>query len=225
MSDTHLPDEPTRSPETPEPAPPQGPKLPWPLLLGVLAGALFMVLALFFTARNTRRQHVSQVETHMATPLIPRETPEPVVNATPAEYSHKLFVPNDNGELVARQVEGEMILPADPQEARAVQARATVQELMQAAPEDFPAGTQLHGAKAEGETIQLDFNDKFTQRDFWQGSARTMATIYAIVNSVTASVDGAQNVQFLVDGHPIELLGEMDASEPFEPKDEMVASP
>lgn len=213
--------------ETPAPEPPANPKPPWLMLFGVLLGAIFMALALYFTSQQTRQAAVENTPTPLPliaeTPL-PTEAPKPATGGK-TEYSYTLFVPDDNGDLVKREAKDEVVLPADPQQARAAQAQHVVTALMKAAPDDFPKGAQLLKTHVSGATVQLDFNEAFTQSDFWQGSARTMATIYALVNTVAASTPDTKDVQFLVNGKPVELLGEMEAATPFEPKKELVAAP
>jgi hypothetical protein len=200
------------------------------MLLGVILAAVFMGLALFFTAQNERRKRDAALQNSVppaplvAVPETPDATPRATAGAA-TEYSYTLFVPDDNGDLVRRNRQEKIALPADPTQAREVQARRATETLLKDAPDDFPPGAQLRDVKAKGATIQLDFNDKFTQPDFWQGSTRTLATIYALVNTVAASTPETKSVQFLVEGHPVEVLGEMDAAEPFEPKHDLVVSP
>jgi len=212
---------------TPETPTPQNPKPPWLMLGGVLLGAIFMALALYFTSQQTRQTAIETLPTPLplvaATPLA-EETPKPPPSGK-QEYSFTLFVPNDAGDLVKRQSKDEIVLPADPQQARAAQAKHVVAELMKAAPDDFPKGARLLKTSAEGPTVKLDFNDAFTAQSFWQGATRTTVTIYALVNTVVASTPETKNVQFLVNGKPVEVLGEMDAAEPFQRKDELVVVP
>ena len=80
--------------------------------------------------------------------------------------------------------------------------------------------------QADGSNVvEANFNDKFAQPDFWQGSTQTQMTVYSLVNTL-AAVDNPEKqvrVRFLVEGKPVEFLGELDAKDPFEPDMALVA--
>jgi|GEM_PF-5709827 len=137
------------------------------------------------------------------------------IDATQHELT--LYLPNNNAMLEKSSVAA----PTGTASDFVSQAKAAIAVMQEKSPDDFPSGTQLLDVKTGGDgTAVLNFNAKFTDGQFWQGSARTNMTIYSIVNTITAiSADDfqAQQVQFQVEGKPIEVLGEFDAHDPLEP--------
>jgi len=148
-----------------------------------------------------------------ATPVAP--TPAP-----PKARSLIIFVPGDDALLHKRSIQ-EQTLPAGGTDA--APATRAVQRLLKSSPRDFPPGTRLSEVKTDGKVARVNLNRAFMKPDFWQGSTQTQMTIYSIVNTVAAQSDESLKVQFLIEGKPVEVLGEYDVSEPIEPKKELVA--
>jgi spore germination protein GerM len=149
-----------------------------------------------------------------------------------------LFLPDENAQLKRKVLPAPFpALPAsefsDARKRSAWQeklATSTVQKLLQTAPQDFPAGARLSSPVVlKGDVLDLNFNSAFAQSQFWQGSARTLSSVYSLVNSVsnTAGQSGLAptkpKVRFLIDGKPIEVLGELSMDEPLEADMKLVA--
>ena len=81
----------------------------------------------------------------------------------------------------------------------------------------------------ENDRTVLNFNSAFTNSAFWQGSTRTLASVYALVNTAlesqktVAGQSGRGEVIFLIEGRPVSALGELDTSEPLATDLKMVA--
>jgi hypothetical protein len=166
----------------------------------------------------------------VATPR-PKPTPRPTpsTNGTPVKLT--LFVPNENGELQQSVVTDPALLntelPTAPSTHFSVVAATALRLLLKKAPENFPTGTKLLAApKLEDDVVRLNLSKEFQQPEFWQGSAQTQMTVYSIVNTVAAVESGDTKpvkVQLLVEGKPLDVLGEFDVSEPMEPDMTLVA--
>ncbi|HVF10049.1 MAG TPA: GerMN domain-containing protein [Abditibacteriaceae bacterium] len=211
--------------------PPKRSLTPWVLLLPIalLAGGWWMM------NREPDEPKAPPVDNVVTAPT-PR--PEPTVKPTAAKPAPggdllkvTVFMPDDNGTLRRRTVTEPDLkiteLPTPPSTYYKVVAARAVALLLKQSPQDFPAGTRLISLKqANGSNIvQANFNDKFAQPDFWQGSTQTQMTVYSIVNTL-AAVDNPEKkvrVQFLIEGKPVDILGELDTAEPFEPDMTLVA--
>jgi hypothetical protein len=141
--------------------------------------------------------------------------------------SRIIFVPGDDGMLHQRTIRE----PATAVEMHTrdydlvskVAAERSLQLLFKRAPESFPPGTRVPSVQQEknSDVIRVSFNKAFAQSDFWSSEARTELAIYAIVNTLAAGKNA--RVQLLIEGKPIQTLGEFDASDPFEPDKTLVA--
>ncbi len=170
---------------------------------------------------------------------VPTETPTALSDQTAAPNASELklilFVPNEDARLDRKILPSDIKLEASAESAtnrtqqKAKIATAAVQKLLQTAPEDFPAGTQLVApAQIKGGVLELNFNEKFTDPSFWQGSARVLSSLQAITHTAVESknqISGseADGVRFLVDGKRIEILGELDMSDPVQIDETMVS--
>jgi spore germination protein GerM len=150
--------------------------------------------------------------------------------------TYALYAPDDNGDLKRETAtDNEWRVSADDiaqraDEVRAQAATRAVEMLMQRHPDDFPQGAQLlDDAKVEGDVTSLNFNKEFTDSSFWQGSTRTLSSVYAIVNTAVESqktIIGSENdgeIQLLVENKPVSALGELDTQKPLKPDWNMVA--
>jgi hypothetical protein len=165
----------------------------------------------------------------------PRPQPKPTPQSTPTAEGTAvkltLFVPNENGELQRSVVTDPKLssnnLPTAPDSAFSVLAADSLKWLFKKAPENFPTGTKLlTPPKLEDNVVRLNLSKEFQQPDFWQGSTQTLMTVYSIVNTVAAVEAGDTKpikVQLLVEGKPIDVLGELDVSEPLEADTTLVA--
>jgi spore germination protein GerM len=143
----------------------------------------------------------------------------PPLNTVPnkKQIELTLFIPNDNAMLEKHSVEDSHGTSAHFADL----ARNAFSLLLEKAPANFPAGTKLLDVKTNNNgTDVLNFNSKFSDSNFWHGSALSLMGTYSIVNTITAlPADDfkAQRVQFLVEGKPITVLGELDVHDPLEP--------
>ena len=78
----------------------------------------------------------------------------------------------------------------------------------------IPAGTRLLGVEITGKVAYVDFSKEFVD-NHPGGSAAEIATVYSIVNTLTA-LEGIDKVAFKVEGKPLALLkGHLDLTEPL----------
>jgi hypothetical protein len=157
------------------------------------------------------KSHPSANSTPINQPVQPIKIPDK------KSISLTLFVPNENAMLEKHSFNLEDSTSAHFTDL----AKVAFAALMKKAPYNFPKGTELLDVKTkENGTAILDFNSKFADASFWQGSATTMMGTYSIVNTITAlPADDfkAQQVQFLIEGKPIAVLGELDVQDPLKP--------
>jgi germination protein M len=186
------------TPDSPPDNEPKNARTPWVLLLplALFAGALWM------------GARAPQTPTDSAPAIA---TPAPV---RPTQVT--IFVPDDNGDL--RRQSATLSEGLQGREA----AIAAVEQAMQNAPDAFPPGAKLLGIVTQGDVAQANFNRAFDNSSFWQGSTRTTIGTYSIVNTLTQNNFGWKRVQFLVEGKPLELLGELDVSDPLTPDTKLV---
>jgi hypothetical protein len=206
---------------------PRKPKTPWVLLLplALFAGALWQSNREPDTplgnmdmngnpTRNAARNAVDNTVQGSTDGTKPDLQPE----------RRTVFIPDDNGYLRQTTIQ-------DPSPRSAPEGQQPygplVELLVDKYPEHFPAGTEvLDDGKVQGDVVTLNFNKAFEQPDFWQGSARTLTTVYSIVNTVSAygteTNKSTPKVRFLVEGKPVDVLGELDVSEPLQPDTSLV---
>lgn len=78
----------------------------------------------------------------------------------------------------------------------------------------IPPGTRLLGVEVIAGVAYVDFSKQFVD-NHPGGSAAEIATVYSVVNTLTA-LPGIDKVAFKVDGKPLALLkGHLDLSEPL----------
>lgn len=159
-------------------------------------------------------------------PSSPSNTAPPAKSLNPPNTSQKvtltLYLPNANAMLEKHTTEEALATPLHFKNL----APVAFSLLQKEAPGDFPAGTKLLGVQTQGKDVAvLNFNSNFNAPAFWQGSSRTLMTVYSIVNTITAlPADDfkAQEVLFLVDGKPIEVLGDLEVHDPLKPDQQWV---
>jgi hypothetical protein len=101
-----------------------------------------------------------------------------------------------------------------------------IRAVVEASPQSFPAGTQVRSVEIGENEARVDFNRNFAQPQFWQGETKTLLAVYSVVNTL-ASVNAPEGrnlpIRLLVEGKPIQTLGEFDTSDPIEPDYTLVA--
>lgn len=209
--------------------PPKKSLTPWvsvfPLLL--LAGSLWQG-----DADTSRENSMSMTGNSVQTPIHRNATPAPTpIPQAPQQTSptYTLFVPNGDGTLRKMIMKNDHFSTSGTwSSAYAAEAAYLTNELLQKSPRSFPKGTQLlERATVEDNVVALNFNRAFANPDFWRGEARTNEAIYSIVNTVSsygAEMGKPAKVRFLVEGKPIQTLGEVDVSDAIEPMT-LVATP
>jgi spore germination protein GerM len=205
------------------------PRAPWVLILplALAAGVLLQ------QSQNTDNANVTfnNVPTSVQSPTPTSDN----LRGKPATYA--LFVPDDNGDLRRETVvDRNYFISADAlaedfKKVRAETATRAIQILMKRHPDDFPKGAQLNAATIDDNDVTvLDFNKSFSDSTFWQGETRTLASSYALVNTAIESQKSATGekgkgeVQFLIEGKPLQNLGELDTQSPLKTDLKMVAS-
>lgn len=79
----------------------------------------------------------------------------------------------------------------------------------------FPDGGEIPGVQVVGEVATIDLPSDFVA-SVEGGSAGERLTLYAVINSVTASFPEIRGVRFLVEGKEVETLhGHLDLREPL----------
>lgn len=213
--------------------PPKRPLTGWIFLLPVLllGGALF-------SKRDAEDKVNRFVEPALPPPptlaaeTTPTSEPTPTFQPQPRKVSPKvtLFVPANDGKLHRRTLKGGLPmtegLGPSLEETRAQAATRVLNLLLQQSREFFPKGTRLMQAVRDQDgVLVVSLNRQFEQSDLWQSEEETQQAVYAIVNTVAFSnpASAKSGVRLLIEGKPVESLGEMDASEPFEPNMDLVA--
>jgi hypothetical protein len=136
-----------------------------------------------------------------------------------------LFIPDQDGQLKRRTVSLGEAVPSDVKAAKEKLATLALRTLMDEAPDNFPSGAQMQGGvRIQGEVPTVSFNRAFTDPSFWQGSARTLATLDSIALTVKETKnqfpgDERDSIRILVEGKAVSVIGEMDLSEPYQPSE------
>jgi hypothetical protein len=219
-----LPNEPQR------PIPPRRPTSL--LLLAPIAAALMYVVLRPTDPPQTYDAAPQSTLSAVSTPS-PRPTVAPKPTATKRASGKPvqlvIYAPDGNGAL-KRKVFVSQLPQVTPEILSNLKQRAALQNqavtealrhLMSDAPDDFPKGAQLRGpVEIRGGVAHLDFNNAFTDPNFWQGSTRIVVSTQAIAHTVAETVKALSGnskvtVLFAVEGKPIETLGDFDVSEPL----------
>lgn len=90
-----------------------------------------------------------------------------------------------------------------------------MKRLVEKAPKEettFPKGLSVKDVTVKDGIASVDFNDVFLSRRHNDYDNTMM--VYAVVNTLTEFKD-VKKVEFLVDGKPVEVLGQMDLSDPL----------
>lgn len=183
--------------------------------------ALLLTLPLGFLGCNDTAQNSVDNATNVVTPTPASTRATPTV--APKKAAAILFVPDGSGDLKKVSLQSAPLSP-EPDKA----ARQLMQLLMEKSPGIFPKGTQVlevpKDFSGDKKTVAINFDKAFLQDGFWQGESKTGAAVYAVVNTISQSApseksakDAPVKVRFLVEGKPLQSLGEFDLSDPLEP--------
>jgi len=241
----NIPEKPKSTPRfDPNSRPPRKSLAAWTLLLPAL-----LLLGVIWQASREPEIGPAKNSAEQSPATNPRNAPtkpQPAKRAASRAVKRVFFVPDDEGELRRREVsESESAAEkasSSQEEDDAISADRALRLMLKAAPGDFPSGTRLVDQKTERPKTPLqriavrsnmdrclatvNLSKQFENPDFWQGSTRTISTIYAIVNTVSKTVGSEcdeTKVQLLIEGKPASTLGEFDASDPIEPDMSLVA--
>lgn len=167
------------------------------------------------------------------TPAMPEPTkPTPVATKAPALNKlprFTMFVPGDDEKLHAQT---HLTIGGDGKPDFAEAGRNALKNLIQIAPDYFPAGTQLQSVKLDESSpvARVSLNETFWNSDYWFGETRADMAMQAIAHTLQAAYkqNGGSDVlqiQLLRDDQPMEVLGEFDVSEPYKAESDAVAKP
>lgn len=212
--------------------PPKRPLTGWIFLLPVLllGGALF-------AKRGPHEQPNQFAESALppaptsATETTPTSEPTTTFQAQPHKSPIKvtLFLPSDDGKLHRRTVQSGLTIKEGPgPDYEEQQAQTTTQALnllLKQGREFFPKGTRLTApVQLQDGGLAVSLNRAFETSEMWQSEEATQQAVYAIVNTAAATDKTAKSgVRLLIEGKPIQTLGEFDASDAIEPNTELVA--
>ena len=181
----------------------------WVAAVAVLAASLGGGAYYYFSSTGTKKL-----------PVAP--TFQPVTAVTGPKVSFKLFFPTDDGKGLGAEQRA-----VREQKDRASQAREVVKELVRG-PMDarldpaFPAAARVKGLFVDNGTAYVDFS-KELQTDFPGGAWTETLAIYALVDTLVQDFPEITQVQFLVEGAPVDTIaGHIDASHPFTPRPALV---
>jgi hypothetical protein len=196
--------------------------------------ALLLLLPSAFIGCTSAPQNSTENAANIVLP-----TPASTRAATSKPNANKiaLFLPDDNGKLRSVAVDDE--LQHGSTDSYDPVAEQLIFLLMQKSPRDFPKGAKTLDVPRDfpddKKTVAVNFNKAFADEKFWQGATQTRVTIYAIVNTIAQYViDNSGNsageivptkVRFLIEGKPIQTLGDFDVSDALAPDMTLVAKP
>jgi hypothetical protein len=189
----------------------------WALVLPVaLIGGLFWF---------NDRPPAPTTDTSITETATPSATPDGGGGSAALPAVVQIYLPDENGTLTTQKA---TLQRTDGVWAnQASRGKQVIESLLTKSPADFPSGTKVLDTTYGGDgTLDLNFNEAFRSPNFWQGSARTLSTVYAIVNSVVKQQyagDSVSKVRILIEGKPVDVLGELDLSEPLGPDMSLVA--
>ena len=211
------------------------------LLVGV-----FVVFSLRRTPESTPNSAVPTPSQLVPAPAATTNsgTPAPTENVPDAEVKPVplvIFTLNDDA-MLERKTPTAMLPPAVSKLETDATARTqwletggatAVRALMQATPIDWPKGTLLRGVKVEDNTFSVNFNSAFDNASFWQGAA----LVTGVTQSIAWTLDGVRrglntaaktdiapmNVKLLVEGKPLQLLGELEIGSKITPDEDALA--
>lgn len=208
--------------------PPKKSLTPWVLLLpaALLIGVLWQLW------REPEQPVQSVMDNGLTPPKKPqtRSTQAPEVGSSIEKPPAKLtiFVPNDNAMLERQVIDNPLSEYSNTGQDHYEQvADVALNMLEKKAPDLFPPGSIIGSIKREDELVKINLKKQWYELPQWtQGSSLSVLAQDSIVNTL-AALDAQSGtpikVQFLQDGKPAQLLGELDLSEPLSPNTDSVA--
>lgn len=133
------------------------------------------------------------------------------VTPAPVNAIDTIFVPGADDKLHPRKVSS---LALDTQLKSGGNPAPALDEIVKSAPQWFPKGARVEDVKDNGAVITLLLSPQWNDAKHWsKGETITQLAVYAMVN--TLAKDG-KKVAFTIEGKPLQTIGELDASDPFE---------
>lgn len=201
---------------------PNKPRTPWVLLLplALFAGALWQRER--GPDRPLGNMDMNGVVTRNATNNSVDNTVGTDTPTRPGTVTYTIYVPNDDGKLQRKTITEKAPSSSADDAAQPRNANRALELLFQNAPELFPDNTKLTNGglkRAPGEAgnlWQVSFNEDFQQADRWRSETITRVALGAIALTAESSLDASSpQIQILVDGKPVQTLGEYDVSDPI----------
>jgi hypothetical protein len=203
---------------------PNKPRTPWVLLLplALFAGALWQrergpdtpLGNMDMNGVVTRNATDNAVDNTVGTDTTPPTRPGTV--------TYTIYVPNDDGKLQRKTITEKAPSPSTNDATQLRNANRALELLFQNAPELFPNNTKLTngGVKRapgeEGNLWQVSLDQNFQQAEQWRSETITQVALGAIALTAESSLGASSpQIQILIDGKPIQTLGEYDVSDPI----------
>jgi hypothetical protein len=204
---------------------PRKPRTPWVLLLplALFAGALWQSnrepdspLGSMNMNGTTTRNAASNAAENAVT-----DGPNVTTKTRTDEVTYTIYVPDDNGKLHRKTIKEKDTVHVDGDTTRHRNPNRALELLFKNAPDLFPAGTRLTdgGVKQPGAggVWQVSLNEKFQESEQWRSETITQVALGAIALTTESSLalSYPPQIQILIDGKPVQSLGEYDVSDPI----------
>lgn len=106
-------------------------------------------------------------------------------------------------------------------------ANHTLTILLKEARSIFPPATPVPAVDIKDDLVSVNFKNGFQDANMWHSETIARLAVYSVVNTLNSDDlkrDGkTKKVQLMVDGKPLDVLGELATDEPFEPNMQLVA--
>ncbi|HEX8235191.1 MAG TPA: GerMN domain-containing protein [Abditibacteriaceae bacterium] len=206
-------------------------KTPWVLLLplALFAGALWQSNHEPDTPLGN--MDMNGTMSHNAASNAVGNTTDSGPNATTktrtAEVTYTIYVPDDNGKLHRKTIKEKDTVYVDGDATYHRNPDRALELLFKNAPDLFPAGTKLTDGgvkRPPGETgglWQVSLNKGFQESEQWRSETVTQVALGAIALTTESALELSYppRIQILVDGKPVQTLGEYDLSDPISTKE------
>lgn len=212
--------------------PPKRPLTPWVLLILPLA----LLVGLLAVGRQDLNPPVepgnSKTVGAGTVAVEPKAVKASPTQAVQDRSRYTLYVPGDDALLHEETVStsdapSTTYSPGQFEIWYAQQARRALELLFQKSAAYLPADSKVSSVNVKQGVVSVNFDKNFQNSKVWQGETSAQLAVYSIVNTLTSQAlnrDGKpKKVQLLINNKPVEALGELDTSDPIEPKMELVA--
>ena len=188
------------------------------IFIVVLIVAMGAVYALF--KWNQWREESTQ----QAVVDVPVTLPEDRQSAEERKWKAVLFFPLGNLRYLHTE-ERSLTAPEKPRELASLLVEQLVKGPADGGYNTIPLGARLRGAFFEGrESIYLDFSQELRQEHIPSARAEAL-TVYSIVNTIVANIEGVKRVHLLVDGSEVDTLGgHLKLDQPLSARPDMVVA-